>query len=370
MNKSIINVAIPLLAWLTSSVYSQNLSASHVIAPSAVWDASPDVVGQLYSECADLWGSPELVNCVSSIMRKNAASFQAIEFSKQLGGKGFLTSFRETGRVDIGDVHYFVRGMEPGGLVFLNGETPIVDVEGPCCPAAKFLDDVGDSCNCPEGVDTARRDWHPSFHSAGSLPDGGQRFVVRYEGRTCHACAVETWIYDGYDFSPKGKFVGARFLYERAASKERAPVRQKAKNQAAPKKPPVAERVAVARNDLLTAAKEYKASLEKLLPFEEDERKRAAEEVDLRKLLVAEGVTMEARDLEESKRKLASAEAKIKETRRQLVEADELIEDAMKPTALEPGGRTKRQVKRSKARRPTQKLHPGVKVVKYPRITA
>jgi hypothetical protein len=86
-------------------------------------------------------------------------------------------------------------------------------------------------------------------------------------------------------------------------------------------------RVAQARADLIAASKEYKASLEKLLPFEEDERKRAADEVELRKQLLAEGVASR-RDLEESERKLTTAEAKVAQTRKQLAEADDLIAEA------------------------------------------
>ena len=89
----------------------------------------------------------------------------------------------------------------------------------------------------------------------------------------------------------------------------------------------LANRVAQARADLIAASKEYKASLEKLLPFEEDERKRAVDEVERREQLLAEGVASK-RDLEDSERKVATAEAKVAQTRKQLAEADELIAEA------------------------------------------
>jgi len=89
----------------------------------------------------------------------------------------------------------------------------------------------------------------------------------------------------------------------------------------------LANRVAKARADLVAASKEYKASLEKLLPFEEDERKRAVDEVELRKRLLAEGIASK-RELEDSERKVAAADAKVAQTRKQLGEADELIAEA------------------------------------------
>lgn len=89
----------------------------------------------------------------------------------------------------------------------------------------------------------------------------------------------------------------------------------------------LAARVAQARADLVKASKEYKASLEKVLPFEEAERKSAAEEVERRKQLVADGIASK-RDLEESERRLAAAVLKLTETKSQLGEADELIAEA------------------------------------------
>jgi hypothetical protein len=89
----------------------------------------------------------------------------------------------------------------------------------------------------------------------------------------------------------------------------------------------LANRVAQAKADLIAASKEYKASLEKLLPFEEDERKKAADQVELRKQLLAEGIASR-RELEDSERKLTAAEARVAQTRKQLGEADELIAEA------------------------------------------
>ena len=108
---------------------------------------------------------------------------------------------------------------------------------------------------------------------------------------------------------------------------------QTKKKPAPSSKTTIAKRVAETRADLVTASKAYKASLEKLLPFEEDERKRAAEEVELRKKLVVEGVASK-RDLEESERRLAAAEARLTGTKKQLGEADTMIAEASGESAL------------------------------------
>lgn len=99
------------------------------------------------------------------------------------------------------------------------------------------------------------------------------------------------------------------------------------------KKPPrspqneIAARVAKAKDDVVAAARSYKESLEKLLVYQEDDVKTATETVEKRKALVEQQIVSK-RELEESERGLATAQAKVAETRRQMGEADSLITEA------------------------------------------
>ena len=95
-----------------------------------------------------------------------------------------------------------------------------------------------------------------------------------------------------------------------------------------------------ARSDLVEATKNYKDSLEKLLPFEETALKQAAETAAKRKDLFAQGIVAR-RELEESQRAAAEAQSKLDQTRRQLTEADSMLAEAENetlPDAREPGG--------------------------------
>lgn len=136
-------------------------------------------------------------------------------------------------------------------------------------------------------------------------------------------------------------------------------------------RPALSERLSETRADLVTAAQSYKASLEKLLPFEEDERKRAAEELERSKQILAEGGDTEKPNVQESERRLAAAEVRLAGTQKQLREADVIAEAASGKGLLVKPSETKvrRSVERSKPR-PAKKLPPGVKVVKYPVNTA
>lgn len=89
----------------------------------------------------------------------------------------------------------------------------------------------------------------------------------------------------------------------------------------------LAERVAKAKEDVIAAAQSYKESLVKLLVFQEGDVKTATETVERRKALVDQQIVSK-RELEDSERLLAAAQAKVAETHRQMAEADNLITEA------------------------------------------
>jgi hypothetical protein len=89
----------------------------------------------------------------------------------------------------------------------------------------------------------------------------------------------------------------------------------------------LADQVAKAKQDVIKAANEYKASLEKLLVFQEEEVKTKAEIVEKRKDLLAQSIISKL-ELEKSKQELAAAQAKVSETRKQMGESDNLIAEA------------------------------------------
>ncbi|HEY9233378.1 MAG TPA: hypothetical protein VIS78_14595 [Blastocatellia bacterium] len=107
----------------------------------------------------------------------------------------------------------------------------------------------------------------------------------------------------------------------------------------APTTPPseLARRAAQAKDEVVAAARSYKESLEKLLVFQEGDVKTATETVERRKALVEQQIVSK-RELEESERLLAAAQAKVAETRRQMTETDQLIAEATaeKQLALMP----------------------------------
>lgn len=86
--------------------------------------------------------------------------------------------------------------------------------------------------------------------------------------------------------------------------------------------------MAKVREDLVTATKQYKESLEKLLPYEDQRVKNATDTLEKRKSLLAQGIVSK-REVEDSERQLADAQSKLAETQKKMAEADSMMAEAM-----------------------------------------
>src|ERR1044072_8087646 len=100
------------------------------------------------------------------------------------------------------------------------------------------------------------------------------------------------------------------------------PAQRKTKKKPAPAQPP--SELEKLREEYVKATNEYKASLGKLLPYYENDVKRAEDKVEQSKKLLAEGLIPKSQ-LEENERALTAARQKIAETNRAMTSADEQI---------------------------------------------
>lgn len=88
--------------------------------------------------------------------------------------------------------------------------------------------------------------------------------------------------------------------------------------------PPPPTELSKLREEFISATKDYKASLAKLLPFYENDVKKAEAKLEQSKKLLAEGLIPKAQ-LEENERVLAVAKQKVAETNRAMTGADDQI---------------------------------------------
>ena len=101
-----------------------------------------------------------------------------------------------------------------------------------------------------------------------------------------------------------------------------APAQRKSKKKPAPAQPQT--ELTKLREEYIKATSEYKASLGKLLPYYENDVKKAEEKLEQSKKLLAEGLIPKTQ-LEEYERALAVAKQKVAETNRSLTSADEQV---------------------------------------------
>jgi hypothetical protein len=98
---------------------------------------------------------------------------------------------------------------------------------------------------------------------------------------------------------------------------------RRTKKKPAPPTPQATE-LSKLRDEFISATKEYKASLAKLLPFYENDVKKLEEKVEQSKKLLAEGLIPKLQ-LEENEHGLALAKQKVAETNRAMTGADDQI---------------------------------------------
>jgi len=96
-----------------------------------------------------------------------------------------------------------------------------------------------------------------------------------------------------------------------------------------------------ARADVVASSREYRASLERLLPFREDALRRAAAALETRRRLLESGA-VSRRDVERAEASVEAAQSELDQTRREIADAERLVAEAIAAETLPalPAGET------------------------------
>jgi hypothetical protein len=185
------------------------------VGPAVVWDPPPQVLSAIREKCDR--GDPDGINgCFLLGMRSAGASPQAIAFAESFVGDGlaYVRAFRKVGLVDIAYIEHAFRANELEGVLLVNGEPSIIDVD-----SEKFASQENFSKN-PTYAALANKYPHISvwpgdrYHTSEPLvkyieSGGGESFVVGYILRDgCHACAQIGTVSLTFAFDEHGKFSG------------------------------------------------------------------------------------------------------------------------------------------------------------------
>jgi hypothetical protein len=182
------------------------------VGPDAVWTPPAGFLDAFRAACASAGAATGA--CFVEEMRKAGASPAALEFARQTGNQGYMTLFRETGRVDIAYAEFPFRANENRLVFLVNGDPPMLDVDD-----TSRIGQAGLDANRPyAGLKKAFPNvtLFPGDRFDIRLPravkrrrEEGQRFVVVYELRDgCRACRDLGYARIGLDFDALGRFVG------------------------------------------------------------------------------------------------------------------------------------------------------------------
>jgi hypothetical protein len=147
----------------------------------------------------------------------DAVGFTRILSQQSDGEIGIMTAFQKTGRVDMARVLYPLRANDNYGLLLVNGEPPILNVD-----ELKKLDRAAMEQNVLYQAVKQRypnMDLWPGDRSGEAWPQvlpqpvGGQQFILGYPLLNgCHACAHVGLARFAWSFDANGKFLGTKYI--------------------------------------------------------------------------------------------------------------------------------------------------------------
>jgi len=182
----------------------------------AVWNAGPSFPGKVQEKCGSL-SVPELGECFSRVMKESGASTEAVAFARRMENEAWMRAFRDTGRVDIAYVTYPFRANENQGLLLVNGDPDLIDVDNFVLPMKGELEKdpvyAGLLKRFPDISFWPGDRYSTELPVALLLSGGGQRIYVGYVLRNgCHACEEIGSAVFAFDFAANGKFTGNKLM--------------------------------------------------------------------------------------------------------------------------------------------------------------
>ncbi len=193
------------------------------IGASEVWQPPGDFLAKAHAVCDKAMNPASYGECFINQMSAAGAPADAVSFTRMLYGQndrqvGILSAFKAFGPVDAAQVFYPLRVNDNYGLLLVNGDPKILDVDDlkkldqaamqqdPMFQAIKKQYPTGD-------IWPGDRSGSDPWPRLQPLPDGGHQFIVTYpliEG--CHACKRLGAARFGWNFDASGKFLGTTYI--------------------------------------------------------------------------------------------------------------------------------------------------------------
>jgi hypothetical protein len=188
------------------------------IDASAVWQVTPQFLASGHAACD---GNGHIVECLLGQMSKAGAPVAAVSFARELykqshGEFGIMTGFQDGAPVGFAWITYPLRANTNYGLLLVNGQPRIVNLEDLKLLDRKTMEQSAqfqDLKNQFPQVDLWPGDRDgKTWPESQPGPNGGTQFVVAYPLiNGCHACARAGLAIFTWNFDARGKFLGTSF---------------------------------------------------------------------------------------------------------------------------------------------------------------
>jgi hypothetical protein len=188
------------------------------VTAAAVWQPPQGFLTQAHTVCDRSMSAVSFPECFMNQIAVAGAPAEAVAFTRYLyqhsdGQVGILCAFKSYGTIDAAQVFYPLRANDNYGLLLVNGEPKILDVDD-----LKRLDQQGLQQSATFQAlkkQSPQADIWPGDRSGNSpwprvqtLPGGGTEFLVTYPLiNGCHACQRVGQASFGWDFEAGGKFL-------------------------------------------------------------------------------------------------------------------------------------------------------------------
>jgi hypothetical protein len=219
VKRSLLFVVI-LAGWMVTQSWAETAGK---VGASAVWQPPKDFVASAHTACDKAMTPANYGECFIKQMSAAGAPADALSFTRLLyqqsdGQVGIMSLFKKYGPVDAAQVFYPLRANDNYGVLLVNGDPKILDVDD-----FKKLDQAAmkqDPLFQAMTHQFPKVDVFPGDRSGSepwpriqSLAGGGQEFIVTYPLLNgCHACARLGLARFGWDFDASGKFLRTTYI--------------------------------------------------------------------------------------------------------------------------------------------------------------
>jgi hypothetical protein len=216
------------------------------IGAAAAWQPPPDFLSKAHMACDKGAGAASFGACLIAQMEPAGAPAAAVSFTRMLfqqngGLPGIMIAFKSYGTVDAAQVFYPMRANDNYGLLLLNGEPLIIDVDDVQKLDRATLEQDAMFQSMKQRFPKA--DVWPGDRSSNSpwprfqaKPGGGSEFIVSYPIiNGCHACEHIGVARFAWEFDARGKFLRTTYIPTppppKLLPRPHAPIQQQPPNQ-------------------------------------------------------------------------------------------------------------------------------------------